>query len=114
MFKVHGHRRLAVRSAFDDPLVHVGLLNDAAVIHFYPCRIIRIAAVLDVCFTNGEWYAAAVMTKQPKALTSDDDRPIFTMYLLIQLGLNSLLNTHHTDIIITSIHHVHKQEYFLQ
>ena len=28
---------------------------------------------------------------------------VFTMYLLIQLGLNSLLNTHHIDIIIT--HH---------
>jgi hypothetical protein len=28
---------------------------------------------------------------------------VFTMYLLIQLGLNNLLNTHHTDIIIT--HH---------
>jgi hypothetical protein len=29
--------------------------------------------------------------------------PVFTMYLLIQLGLNNFLNTHHADIIIT--HH---------
>jgi hypothetical protein len=34
LFKVQGHRRVAVRSAFDDPFVHVGLLNDAAIIHF--------------------------------------------------------------------------------
>ena len=28
---------------------------------------------------------------------------VFTMYLLVPLGLNNLLNTHHIDIIIT--HH---------
>ena len=49
----HGHRRLAPRSAFDDRLVGVGLLNDSTVIYFYPCRIIRIVTVLDVCTTNG-------------------------------------------------------------
>jgi hypothetical protein len=31
----------------DDHLVGVRLLNDLAVIHFYPYRIIRIATVLD-------------------------------------------------------------------
>ena len=47
----------------------------------------------------------AVMTKQPTTHTSEVTELllVFTMYLLIQLGLNKLLNTHHTDIIIT--HH---------
>ena len=49
----HGHYRLTPRSAFDDRLVGVGLLNDSAVIHFDPYRIIHIATVLDVCTTNG-------------------------------------------------------------
>ena len=52
LVRSHGHHRLAPRSAFDDHLVGVRLLNDSAVIHFDPCRIIRIATVLDVCTTN--------------------------------------------------------------
>ena len=52
-YKGHGHRRLAPRSAFDDRLVGVGLLNDSVVIHFDPCRIIHIAKVLDVSTANG-------------------------------------------------------------
>ena len=43
------------------------------------------------------------MTKQPIHPTVAESLPVFTMYLLIQLGLNNLWNTHHTDIIIT--HH---------
>jgi hypothetical protein len=78
----HGHRRLAPRSAFDDHLVGVGLLNDLTVIHFDPCRIIRIATVLDICTTNGD----------------SDNKTIN--------ALNSLLNTKQTDIIIAYINHV--------
>jgi hypothetical protein len=41
----------------DMPLMIVlsgfGLLNDSPVIHFDPCRIIRIEMALDVCTTNG-------------------------------------------------------------
>jgi hypothetical protein len=68
--------------------------------------------VLGVCFTNGEWYAAAVMTKQSTALISNADRiaSSFHNMILIQLGFNSLHNTQHTNLIITSTHHVQKKK----
>jgi hypothetical protein len=101
----HGHRRVAVRSARDDPLVSVGLLNDSAVIHYWPLphqmnsggdgRLLHQRRVVWQWWQNNQ---------RPLLLTMTELHPIFTMYLLIQSSLNNLLNTHHTYIIIT--HHL--------
>ena len=100
----HGHHHVAVRSAHDDPLVGVGLLNDSAVIHYWPLphqtnsggdgRLLRQRRVVQRWWQNNQ---------RPLHPTVTELHLVFTMYLLIQLGLNNLLNTHHTDIIIT--HH---------
>ena len=56
-----------------------------------------------VYFTKGS--GTTVMTKQPTALTFDGDRIAsgFHNVFTNSAGLNNLLNTQHTDIIIT--HH---------
>ena len=100
----HGHRRVAVRSAHDDPLVGVRLLNDSVVIHYWPLphqtnsggdgRLLHQRRVVR------QWWK---INQRPIHLMVTELHPVFTMYLLIQLGLNNLLNTHHTDLIIT--HH---------
>jgi hypothetical protein len=98
MITIALHNDLTICSA--RPL-SLGYMN-----HLFNCHGHRHLAVRfdgDSLFTNE--YVAAVMTKQPMTLTSDSDK---ITYLLIQPGLNSLLNKHHIDIIITYIHHVHK------
>jgi hypothetical protein len=100
----HGHRRVAVRSAHDDHLVGIRLLNDSAVIHYWPLphhtnsggdgRLLHQRRVVWQWWQNNQ---------RPLHSTLTELHLVFPMYLLIQLGLNNLLNTHHIDIIIT--HH---------
>ena len=100
----HGHHHVAVWSAYDDPLVYVGLLNVLAVLHYWPLphqtnsggdsRLLHQRRVVRRWWQNNQW---------PLHPTVTELYPVFTMYLLIQLDLNNLLNTHHIDIIIT--HH---------
>jgi hypothetical protein len=100
----HDHHRVAVWSARDDPLVGVGLLNDAAVIHYWTLphqtnsggdgHLLHQRRVVRRWWQNNQWPLHPMVTEL---------HMIFTIYLLIQLGLNNLLNTHHIDIIIT--HH---------
>jgi hypothetical protein len=98
------HHHVAVRSTRDDPLVSVGLLNDAAVIYYWPLphqtnsgsdgRLLQQWWVVRRWWQNNQRPLHPIVTEL---------HPVFTMYLLIQLGLNNLLNTCHTNIIIT--HH---------
>jgi hypothetical protein len=100
----HGHHRVAVWSSRNDPLVGVGLLNNLAVTHYWPLPhqmnsgsdgcMLHQRQVVWWWWQNNQWPVHLMVTEL---------HPVFTMYLLIHLGLNNLLNTHHTDIIIT--HH---------
>jgi hypothetical protein len=100
----HGHRCVAVRFAHDDPLVSVGLLNNSMVMHYWPLPhqtnssgdgcLLHQRRVVWQWWQNNQWPLHLMVIKL---------YPVFTMYLLIQLGLNNSLNTHHIDIII--IHH---------
>ena len=100
----HGHRRVVVWSARDYPLVSVGLLNDSVVMHYWPL-LHQTNSGGDGCLLHQRrvvrrWWQN---NQRPLHPTVIELHPVFIMYLLIQLGLNNLLNTHHTDIIIT--HH---------
>ena len=97
----HGHRHIAVRSAHDDPLFSVGLLNDLAVIHYWPLPH-QMNSGGDGRLLHQWWVVGQWWQNNPHP-TVIELHPVFIMYLLIQLSLNNLLNTHHTDIIIT--HH---------
>ena len=100
----HGHHHVVVWSTYDDPLVGVRLLNDSAVMHYWPLlhqtnsggdgRLLHQRRVVWRWWQNNQRHLHPTVTEL---------YPLFIMYLLIQLGLNNLLNTHHTDIIIT--HH---------
>jgi hypothetical protein len=100
----HGHCRAAIWSTCDDPIVGVGLLNDSVVMHYWPMlhqtnsggdgRLLHQRQVVRRWWENNQ---------RPLHLTVTELHTVFTTYLLIQLDLNNLLNTHHTDIIIT--HH---------
>jgi hypothetical protein len=82
-----------------------GLLNDSTVIHYWPLphqtnsdgdgRLLHQWRVVWRWWQNNQ---------RPLLLTVTKLYPIFTMYLLIQPSLNNLLNTLHTNIIIT--HHL--------
>ena len=69
----HGHRHVAVRSARDDPLVGVGLLNDLVAIHYWPL-LHQTNSGGDGRLLHQRRVGTAVMTKQPTTLTSDGDR----------------------------------------
>ena len=78
LFEGHGHHYFAVRSAFDDCVVYVGLLNVLAVMNFWSpphhmlyrrCwRLLYNLTVRSVLITNSEWYDAVVMTNQSTAV----------------------------------------------
>jgi hypothetical protein len=100
----HGHRHVAVWSGHDDPLIDAGLLNDSAVMHYWPL-LHQSNSDSDGCLRHQrrvvwQWWQN---NQQPLHPMVTELHLVFTMYFLIQLGLNNLLNTHHTNIIIT--HH---------
>jgi hypothetical protein len=98
----HGHHHVAVRSTHDDPLVCVGLLNDSAVMMHYWSMPYQTNSGGDGCLLHQRrvvqrWWQN---NQRPLYPTVTELHPVFTMYLVIQLGLNNLLNK---NIIIT--HH---------
>ena len=52
----HGYCCVAIRSAHDDPLVGVGLLNYSAVIHYWPLPHQTNSGGDGRVFTNGKLY----------------------------------------------------------
>jgi hypothetical protein len=100
----HGHRRAAIRFAHDDHVVGVRLLNDSVVMHYWPMphqmnssgdgHLLHQRRVVWRWWQNNQWPLHPMVIEL---------HLVFTMYLLIQLGLNNLMDTHHIYIIIT--HH---------
>jgi len=80
----HGHRRIAVWSAYDDPLVGVGLQNNSAVMHYWPLlhqmksggdgRLLHQRRLIRRWWQNNQ---------QPLHLMVIELHPVFIMYLLI-------------------------------
>ena len=50
------HRHFSVWTVWSSKMVTIALQYDLVVIHYWPYRMRWIAAVLAVCFTNGECY----------------------------------------------------------
>ena len=100
----HGHRRVVVWSAYDDPLVGVGLLNNSAVMHYWPLSH-QTKSGGDGRLLHQRWLVRRWWQNNQRPLHPmvTELHPVFTMYLLIKLDLNNLLNTYHTNMIIT--HH---------
>jgi hypothetical protein len=100
----HGHCCVVVRSAHDDPLVGVGLLYDSAVMHYwllpYQTNSSGDGLLLPQRRVVRRWWRN---NQLPLHSTVTEFHPIFTNVFTNSAGLNKLLNTHHTDIIIT--HH---------
>jgi hypothetical protein len=58
----------------------------------------RIVVVLSVCFAIGECYGGDDKTDNDLYIRWWELDPVFTIYLLIQMGFNNLLNTHTIQI----------------
>jgi hypothetical protein len=97
----HGLRCIAVQSACDDPLVGVGLLNDLAMIQYWPLPHQMISGV-DGCLLH-QWRVVWWWwqnNQRPVHLMVTKLHPIFTMYLLINFVTIGLY--HYTSFIIST------------
>jgi hypothetical protein len=98
------HCHFSVWTVWSSKMVTVALQYDSTVIHYWPQshemnsdsvgHLIHQLWVLWCWWQNRQWLLHPTVIEL---------HLVFIIYLPIQMGLNNLLNTHHTDIIIT--HH---------
>ena len=100
-----GHRHhFSIWSDWSSVMVTIALQYNSAVIHYDPLphetNSGGVGRLLHQQWVLRRWWPNR---QRPLHPTVTELHPVFPIYLLIQMGLNNLLNTHHTNIIIT--HH---------